>query len=176
MTSLTKNSKIVKSRKKSTRVSLATKKINEGRYFGAHLMKNPCEFCIIASGKKKAHVIWEDKNVLAFLDYDPNSNGHCIIIPKSHIVDLFELKSTIGSQILTTAKKIGKAIQAIFHYDGVEIRSVTGKFQDIPHFHLHVFGRSQKKDIQITYPVNIPSDSHTLSLNASKIIKSIKKQ
>lgn len=136
-------------------------------------MKN-CDFCSIARHEISPNVVWEDDIVIAFLDFDPNSDGHTIIIPKADILDIHHLDEQSALHIMMAAKKLAGIIQKTFNYEGIEIRSVSGFCQDVPHFHLHVFGRNKNNDIEITYPEGISKDPDHLSENAEKIRRGLK--
>jgi diadenosine tetraphosphate (Ap4A) HIT family hydrolase len=56
----------------------------------------PCIFCAIVSGAAPAHRVYEDEDVLAFMDIRPFSEGHTLTIPKAHASGLDELDSTTG--------------------------------------------------------------------------------
>jgi len=57
-----------------------------------------CEFCNIAS-KKDVFVVYENSNVMAFLDYEPINEGHILLIPKKHYLDVDELPSELLAEI-----------------------------------------------------------------------------
>jgi diadenosine tetraphosphate (Ap4A) HIT family hydrolase len=101
-------------------------------------------FCKIANKQEKSHIIYEDNQVMAFLDIDPFSNGHTIIIPKQHY-QLDDIPSDVLNKIMEIAKQVSQKIQSVYHYDGVVILSNSGKLADIPHFHLHVYGMNAGK-------------------------------
>jgi histidine triad (HIT) family protein len=130
---------------------------------------NDCIFCMIAEGKATARIVWEDDFVMAFLDTEPISDGHTLIIPKKDIRDIQDLDEITGAHIMGAAKKISNVIKKTFGFDGTTIMANSGHFQDIPHFHLHVFGRNKTNDIDIKYPSGTNKHSEHLSLLAEKI-------
>lgn len=111
-----------------------------------------CIFCKIVRHEAPAHIIYEDELVMAILDNDPISAGHTLILPKKDIRDIHELDKEVGSQVMKVARLVAGAIEKEFGYDGSMIMEVNGVFQDVPHFHLHVFGRKKNNDITIVYP------------------------
>ena len=134
---------------------------------------NDCIFCIIARHEKSVNVVWEDDIVIAFLDMDPNTDGHTLIVPKKDIRDIHELDDESSLHIMRTAKVLAGIIEKTFGFDGIEIRAVSGAFQDVPHFHLHVFGRNKNNDISTIYPSGIHNELEYLSMNAEKIRKNL---
>jgi histidine triad (HIT) family protein len=116
-----------------------------------------CVFCQIVKDQIPAHIIYQDELVIAILDIDPISDGHTIIIPKKDILDIHSLDAETGKRVMEIAKKLAGVIQQEFKFDGCMIMQVNGAFQDVPHFHLHVFGRNKKNDIKFYYPPNLHS-------------------
>ena len=111
-----------------------------------------CVFYQIARGEVPAHVVYEDDLVFAFLDIDPISLGHTLIIPKVPTKDLYDLDEVTAGRILKIAGKIGQALKEAFGFDGVSIMENNDVFQDVPYFHLHVYGRNKDNDIKVEYP------------------------
>ena len=85
-----------------------------------------------------SHKIYEDDLVLAFLDIDPESNGHTLIVPKKHFKDLLEIEETELNHILKIAKNLGMRLQAKLNCEGFTLIQNNGFVQDVKHFHLHV--------------------------------------
>lgn len=133
-----------------------------------------CNFCKIVQGLRPANIVYENKIVIAFLAKDPTTDGHTLIIPKKNIRDIHSLDKTTGGQIMKVAQKLANALEKTFGFDGIEIRAVSGHFQDVPHFHLHVFGRNKTNDIKIIYPQGINGSHEYLAQNAKKIKDALK--
>lgn len=74
-----------------------------------------CIFCDISNGKSKAHIIWEDKNHLAFLSIFPNTEGFTVVIPKKHQTSyLFDQSEKIISDLVIATKKVANKIDSAF--------------------------------------------------------------
>ncbi|OLA93639.1 MAG: hypothetical protein BHW63_01435 [Mycoplasma sp. CAG:611_25_7] len=67
---------------------------------------NNCIFCKIINNEIPSYTLYEDEIVKVFLDINPNTNGHCLIIPKKHIVTVKEVDSILTTHILEVEKKI----------------------------------------------------------------------
>ncbi len=100
-----------------------------------------CIFCDIAKHTLDANIIYEDNLIIAFLDSNPINEGHILIVPKEHYLDIDEIPEDITSHIMFVAKKIVTALKNIYHPDGYSIMQNGGIFNDIGHFHLHIFPR-----------------------------------
>lgn len=106
--------------------------------------KNMDKFCEISKKKSPAKILYEDKDIMAFLDNEPYSNGHTLIIPKKHFENIHDMNPRILKKIILLAAKISKKISQ--NFEGTVILHNTGKLADIPHFHLHIFGKSSNKN------------------------------
>ncbi len=98
-----------------------------------------CLFCKIINGEVPSYTIYEDEFVKCFLDIDPISTGHILIVPKKHFTDIHDIDTTYLTKILETAKKISSLLEEKYHPNGIRLLQNNGSIQDIKHFHLHVF-------------------------------------
>ena len=97
-----------------------------------------CIFCKISKGEIPSEKIYEDKNFTSFLDIQPVSHGHILIVPKKHIVWMQEADDKTISKIFKLSKKLMIAIKKGIDCDYVQL-SISGT--DIPHFHIHLIPR-----------------------------------
>ena len=100
-----------------------------------------CVFCDIANKKLNAYTVYESDNIIAFLDSDPISEGHILLIPKKHYLDVDELPKELLAEIMETSQKLVTAIKKVYKPAGYSIMQNGGKFNDIGHYHLHIFPR-----------------------------------
>ncbi len=107
------------------------------------MTENDCIFCQIARKEAPASVIYEDKKVMAFMDIRPVSEGHTLIIPKQHYVDIFDTPDELLAATHVVTKKIAAATKTATNADGISIVQQNGKAagQDIFHLHVHVIPR-----------------------------------
>ncbi|NAW50184.1 HIT domain-containing protein [Elizabethkingia argentiflava] len=101
----------------------------------------PCIFCEIVDRKIPAEVIFENEFIISFLDIDPINEGHILIIPKAHCVDLDDLNEALIAQILKLAQRLVTLLKKIMKCKGYSIMHNGGGCNDIGHFHLHIFPR-----------------------------------
>jgi histidine triad (HIT) family protein len=97
-----------------------------------------CIFCKIINGEIPCYKIYEDEVVLAFLDINPDSNGHTLIIPKKHFKDLNDIDDNTLIHILSTARKLKERIENVLKCDGITLIQNNGAPQEVKHFHLHL--------------------------------------
>lgn len=97
-----------------------------------------CIFCKIVNGEIPSKKIYEDDIVIAFLDINPDSLGHTLIIPKKHYLDLDDIDDETLMHIMHVAKKLKKKIEEKLACDGLTLIQNNGDIQEVKHFHLHL--------------------------------------
>lgn len=104
---------------------------------------NNCIFCKIGKGEIPPYKVYEDKNVLAFLDIHPHALGHTVLIPKSHGETLFDFTETDQKHIIAAVAKTMKIIQDKLNPDGFNVgwNHNTAGGQVVPHLHIHILPR-----------------------------------
>lgn len=97
-----------------------------------------CLFCKIINKEIPSYKIYEDDIVYAFLDINPDSVGHTLIIPKKHYLDLDDIDIEILKHIMKIAKMLKKRIEEKLNCDGLTLIQNSGDIQEVKHFHLHL--------------------------------------
>ncbi len=103
-----------------------------------------CVFCEIVAGTAPAVRVYEDDEVLGFLDIRPFTRGHTLVIPKAHSVDLTDTPGSALAAMLSVGQRIARATRAsALAATGNNIAINDGKsaFQSVFHIHLHVIPR-----------------------------------
>lgn len=103
-----------------------------------------CIFCKIVAREVPAHIVFEDDQVLAFLDIHPVRTGHTLIIPKTHYSYVEELPSELMAHIAVLAHRFAKSMMKLYNPMRVGM-IVSGT--DVPHMHAHVCPMHEKYDI-----------------------------
>ena len=113
-----------------------------------------CIFCKIAKGEIPCNKIYEDDTVLAFLDIQPVSDGHTLVIPKSHFGTFDMCPSEIMSKVVGCARKIAVAVAGAMEADGYNILCNNGKAagQLVDHVHFHVIPRKKDDGVFAHWP------------------------
>ena len=99
---------------------------------------NECIFCKIMSGDIPSYTIYEDDDLKVFMDANPDTNGHMLIVPKKHIVDFTELDDDTALKINHVVKDMKKLIYDKLNPDGIRLVNNYGVYQFVKHYHLHV--------------------------------------
>lgn len=97
-----------------------------------------CLFCKIVNGELSSFKIYEDEIVYAFLDINPNSIGHTLIIPKTHYQDFFDIDMDTLMRIMESAKKVMNLLEEKLKPTGFTLIQNNGTVQEVKHFHLHI--------------------------------------
>ena len=97
-----------------------------------------CLFCKIINNEIPSYKIYEDDVVYAFLDINPDSVGHTLIIPKKHCLDLDDIDIDTLKHIMEIAKLLKKRIEEKLNCDGLTLIQNSGDVQEVKHFHLHL--------------------------------------
>src|SRR5712691_9156737 len=102
-----------------------------------------CVFCKIRDGQIPSMKVYEDARTLCFMDINPLSSGHCLVVTKNHAATLFESDDEDLKAAIVTAKRVATALRSAVKPDGLNLLQATGAaaFQSVPHFHLHLIPR-----------------------------------
>ena len=97
-----------------------------------------CIFCKIANHMIPSKIIYEDDFVLVFLDVNPDTVGHTLIIPKKHFTDIDDIDDNTYMHIFKIAKHIKNKLMKKLNCDGITLIQNNGECQEIKHYHLHL--------------------------------------
>ena len=106
-------------------------------------MKNDCVFCAIAEGEIPSFKVYEDDLVLAYLDINPCSEGHTLVIPKAHTTGLLDTSDETLAAIIARVKKVAAHLKDALPCDGFNILQNNGAAagQSVNHVHFHIVPR-----------------------------------
>lgn len=113
-----------------------------------------CIFCKIASGKIPCHKIYEDSDVLAFLDIGPIVHGHTLVIPKRHTVNLLDCRPETAAAVAAVLPRLCRAVVAASHASGCHLLINNGPtaMQSVMHLHYHILPRYEGDDFHLPWP------------------------
>ncbi|MFH0814846.1 MAG: HIT family protein [Candidatus Falkowbacteria bacterium] len=104
-----------------------------------------CLFCKIIKGEIPCHKIYEDADVFAFLDINPVSQGHTLVLPKKHFKGLLDSDAETLSKIMAAAQKIARAIGKAFN---LIQNNGAAAGQVIDHLHFHIIPRNESDGLK----------------------------
>lgn len=102
-----------------------------------------CLFCAIAAGEVPAARVWEDDDVVAFLDARPVFKGHTLVVPRRHVATLPDLPAPLRDPFLAAGQRLGTAMVAGLGAQGSFMAVNNVVSQSVPHLHLHVVPRTK---------------------------------
>ena len=135
-----------------------------------------CIFCKIAKGEIPSHKVYEDDDVLAFLDISQVTPGHTLVISKKHFDNFLSAEKDIMHKVMDVAQRIGQAQISILGAKGVNILTNVNKEagQSVFHFHVHVIPRYIRDEgFRIEMKENNKLSELSLPAIASEIKKAI---
>ncbi len=97
-----------------------------------------CIFCKIIKNEIPSYTIYEDQTAKIFLDANPDSNGHLLIVPKKHFIDLSDIDDDTLIHIMNLAKQYRKILEEKLGIDGLTLIQNNGIIQEVKHYHLHL--------------------------------------
>lgn len=131
-----------------------------------------CIFCQIVAGGSPATFVHEDDEVVAFLDINPVTPGHLLVVPRMHAPSLAEVSDDLANQMFATARHMAAALRASeLRCDGVNLFYADGEaaFQEVFHSHLHVIPRFVGDGFSISANWGTQPTREELDLVGSKI-------
>jgi len=113
-----------------------------------------CIFCKIINGEIPSYKVYEDDIVVSFLDINPMSIGHTLIIPKKHYKDLEDIDNETLNHIMNISKILKKKLEEKLNCDGLTLIQNNGVVEEVKHFHLHLkpyYNETKEMDIESVY-------------------------
>lgn len=140
-------------------------------------MNEHCVFCRIIAGEETVSIVHEDDMALAFMDIQPASPGHVLVVSREHHADLFDVPQDVAAHCLKVAQELAPGIRTATGAAAVNLFSANGRAggQDVLHFHLHLIPvrEGESFDLQLPKPdAPVPSRSQ-LNVMAARIGRAV---
>jgi histidine triad (HIT) family protein len=106
--------------------------------------KQGCIFCAIVARQAEASVVYEDETVVAFMDLNPVTPGHLLVVPRTHAEGLEDLDGATSAHAWSVGQDMARAMRrSELRCEGINVLLCDGEaaFQDVFHFHLHIIPR-----------------------------------
>jgi histidine triad (HIT) family protein len=106
-------------------------------------MSESCNFCKIVSGENPASIVYEDGNVLVFMDLHPANVGHTLVVPREHWETIYDIPEKILADLFVVVKRVSIAVKKAVGAEGISILQFNERAagQSVKHFHVHVIPR-----------------------------------
>ena len=140
-------------------------------------MDQSCIFCRIIGGEEMVSVVYEDDRAIAFLDVQPVSQGHTLVVSKEHYETLFDVPEALLTHCMAVAKRIAPGIKRAVGAEAINVFSANGKAggQDVLHFHMHLIPIREGEPFALQLPLDdapIPMRAE-LDITAARIGRAI---
>ncbi len=132
-----------------------------------------CPFCQIVNGKIDAHVVNENDEALAFLDVNPVSRGHTLVVPKQHAEELTDLDAGGAGAVFGMVRDLAAAMEGGLDLSGINVLQSNGEAagQEIHHMHVHVIPRYESDGLSFSFDATELDDGE-----AHDVIDSVQRQ
>jgi histidine triad (HIT) family protein len=115
-------------------------------------MTMDCIFCKIVAGEIPAVKVLDEEQVLGFMDINPASRGHMLVIPKKHAENIFEISEADLSAVMGAVKRCAGALKQVVEAEGITVLQLNGKASDqlVPHIHVHIMPRWENDGMSVS--------------------------
>ena len=111
-----------------------------------------CIFCKIIKGEAPSNMIYEDDIIKVIMSIDPQTNGHLLVLPKDHVVNIFDIKDeTVSHMIKVVREKLYPLLKEKLDCKGLTIAQNNEYGQEIKHYHMHLMPRYENDMADIKY-------------------------
>jgi histidine triad (HIT) family protein len=127
-----------------------------------------CLFCSIVAGSIPSETIDSDERTVAFMDINPATAGHALVVPREHSADLLEIGDEDLTAVNLAAQRLAKRMNDVLGADGINLINACGAaaWQTVFHFHIHVVPRYEDDPLKLPW-IPEPGDSDEIAAVAA---------
>jgi histidine triad (HIT) family protein len=136
-------------------------------------MRDPdCLFCKIVAGELPATLVREDERTVAFMDINPATRGHLLVVPREHSKDLLEIADDDLAACAAAARDLAALVSDRLGADGVNLLNSCGRaaWQTVFHFHVHVIPRYDADPLRLPWTPG-PGDRDEIAATAAELAR-----
>ena len=129
-----------------------------------------CLFCGIVAGEVPGQIVDSDEHAVAFMDINPATRGHALVVPRQHSADLMEVSDEDLTHTMLAARRLARRIRDTLEPDGFNILNSCGSaaWQTVFHFHVHVIPRYADDPLKLPW-VPGPGDADEIAAVAEQL-------
>ena len=129
-----------------------------------------CLFCKIVAGEIPSTGVDEDERTVAFMDINPATRGHLLVVPRGHSADLLEVPDADLEACARAAQRLARRVKERLGADGVNLLNSCGPaaWQTVFHFHMHVIPRYADDPLRLPW-VPGPGDPDEIAATAERL-------
>lgn len=134
------------------------------------MSEQDCIFCKIVAGELPATIVDHDEHTIAFMDINPATRGHALVVPRVHTQDLLSIDPQQLSAVTVAAQRLAARAKERLRADGINVINSCGAaaWQTVSHFHLHVIPRYEGDPLRLPW-VPGPGDPAEIAAAAATI-------
>jgi len=129
-----------------------------------------CLFCGIVAGEVPGQIVDSDEHTVAFMDINPATRGHALVVPRRHSADLMDVSDEDLTNTMLAARRLARRIRDTLDPDGFNILNSCGSaaWQTVFHFHVHVIPRYADDPLKLPW-VPGPGDADEIAAVAEQL-------
>jgi histidine triad (HIT) family protein len=129
-----------------------------------------CLFCKIIAGELPSQNVAEDERTVSFMDINPATRGHALVVPRNHVPNLLEIDSEDLNAVAAAAKRLAARATERLGADGVNLLNACGStaWQTVFHFHIHVIPRYHDDPLRLPW-IPAPGDADEIAAAAQQL-------
>src|SRR5437588_2714601 len=129
-----------------------------------------CIFCKIIAGEVPGQIIDEDERTVAFMDINPGTRGHALVVPRAHARNLLEISQEDLAATMASVQRLARRVTERLGADGVNVLNSCGRvaWQTVFHFHVHVIPRYEGDPLRLPWTPT-PGDLDEIAAVAAKL-------
>jgi histidine triad (HIT) family protein len=133
-------------------------------------MADDCIFCGIIAGDVPGQIVDSDERTVAFMDINPATRGHALVVPRAHSADLLEVSDEDLEATMLAARRLSQRMEQTLEPAGFNLLNSCGAaaWQTVPHFHIHVIPRYENDPLKLPW-VPGPGDPDEIAAVAERI-------
>lgn len=120
---------------------------------------NDCIFCKIINGELPSKTVYEDEIIKVIMNINPNTNGHLLVLPKEHFVNIMDIKDEVITHSLKVIREsLFPLLKERLNCEGLTLAENNELGQEIKHFHIHLIPRYPDDGADFNYDESKLSD------------------
>lgn len=129
-----------------------------------------CLFCKIVAGELPATSVGEDERTVAFMDINPATRGHALVVPRAHAADLLEVSDDDLEACALAARRLAARMKERLGADGINLLNSCGSvaWQTVFHFHVHVIPRYDDDPLRLPW-IRGPGDEDEIKAAGAEL-------
>jgi histidine triad (HIT) family protein len=124
-----------------------------------------CLFCGIVAGDVPGQIVDSDEHTVAFLDINPATRGHALVVPREHAADLMDISDEDLARTVDAARRLARRMEETLDPDGFNLINACrpAAWQSVFHFHIHVVPRYDDDPLELPW---VPSEGDPAEIAA----------